>query len=390
MTNPQPDWDPAEPESVPERIAQINDVRERCPVAFTKRSGGYYALMRYDDITAAARDAETFSNAGASRYANPLPPLEYDPPQHGPFRAILQPFFTPPRVKALEVRVRESAVTLLEPMLAIGGGDLAKDFSYPLPVLGLCALLNVPASDWSAIKGWSEHTLLRDSDDPDERAIADDGHEKILVYARAMIADRRANPQAPDQDIASALLAARVNDTPLDDELIALTLRILISAGHNSTTSAIGNSLLYLAQHPEDQQRLRDDPSLIPTAVEEFLRLDTPVQEMPRWTTKPVTIAGRELPAGARLGMFWASGNRDAAAFPEPERCIIDRKPNRHLAFGNGIHTCLGAPMARMEVRVALEELLARTSNFALSGEPQRAEFHRMGVVALPLALTPR
>lgn len=388
MSTPKPDWDPAEASDVATRVAQMNNIRQRCPVAYTRRGGGYYAVMRYDDITAIARDTATFSNAGGSRYVSSLPPLEYDPPQHGFFRSLLQPFFAPPRINALETRVRESARALLQPLLADGAGDFARGFSYPLPVLGLCALLNVAASDWASLKAWSEHTLLRDSDDPAERAIADDGHERILVYARGVIAERCASPLPVEQDITSALLAARIGGTPLDHELVALTLRIPISAGHNSTTSAIGNSLLHLGQHRHDQARLRKDPSLIPVAVEEFLRLDTPVQEMPRWTTRPVSIAGRSIPKGARLGMFWASGNRDPAAFPEPDSCIIDRRPNRHLAFGNGIHTCLGAPMARMEIRVALEEMLAATAHFAVAGQVKRAQFHRMGVVSLPLAVT--
>ncbi len=390
MADTRPDWDPTAPKDVPTRIAQMNDTRATCPVAHMNRNGGSYALLRYDDLTAAARDPETFSNAGAPRYDKPLPPLEYDPPAHPAYRALLQGFFTPPRVRALEPRVRESAIDLLQPLLANGGGDFAKLYSYPLPVLGLCALLNVPAQDWSDIKAWAEHTLLQDSDDPAERAFAGASHERILVYARALLAERRTNPRPPEDDIASALIAARIDGEPLDDEFMALTLRILISAGHNSTTSAIGNSILHLARNLEDQDKLRADPELIPLAVEEFLRLETPVQEMPRWTTKPVSIAGREIPAGARIAMFWASGNRDEAAFPDTERCILDRRPNRHLAFGHGIHTCLGAPMARMEIRVALEELLARTTRFEIAGDVQRAEFHRMGVVALPLKLTPR
>jgi cytochrome P450 len=390
MNELAPDWDPAEPRGVPARIKQMAEMRAKCPVAYTRRSGGYYALLKYDDIVAAAREPDSFSNAGASRYENPLPPLEYDPPDHGVYRRILQPFFAPPRIRALETRVRASAIALLEPLLEAGGGDFAESYSYPLPVLGLCALLGIPGSDWSDIKAWSEHTLLRDSDNPAERARADSGHERILVYARALIAERRANPLPPEDDVASALIAARPNGEQFDDDFIARALRILISAGHNSTTSAIGNSLLHLAQNQEDQARLRADASLIPTAVEEFLRCDTPVQEMPRWTTKDVVIRSRAVPQGARIGMFWASGNRDEDAFENAQRCIVERRPNRHLAFGSGIHTCLGAPMARMEIRVALEEMLARTARFEIAGEVVRAEFHRMGVVALPLRLTPR
>lgn len=388
MDKPNPDWDPAAPQDVPARIAQLNDVRRACPVAYTNTAGGYYAVMKHADIVAATRDAETFSNAGGSRYAKPMPPLEYDPPNHAAYRAMLQPFFAPARVRVIEQKVRAAAKQLLAPLLANGGGDFATDYSYPLPVFGLCALLDIPASRWPEIKQAAEHSLLRDSDDPAERAIADEGHETMLGFARDLIADRRAHPREPSDDITAALIAARENGEPLDDDFMARTLRILFSAGHNSTTSAIGNALLYLANNQTDQERMRADPELMPTAIEEFLRLDTPVQEMPRWATKPVAIAGRDIPQGARLGMFWASGNRDEDVFENAESCILERKPNRHLAFGHGIHTCLGAPMARMELRVALEELFQATTRFTLSGEAERARYHRMGVISLPLALT--
>jgi cytochrome P450 len=379
------DWDPGARQSAPERMAQMDETRRRCPVAFSDRNGGSYDVMKYEDLTRIALDPQTFCNSGQPRYSRPLPPLEYDPPEHTAYRALLQRFFAPPRIRVLEPIVREAARTLLAPLLANGGGDFASDFSYPLPVFGLCALLGIPSGDWNEIKAWSEHTLHADSSNPEERKLAVAGHERILDYARAIIADRRANPRSPEDDITSALLAARIDERPLDDDLMAHTLRIFISAGHNSTTSAIGNCLLYLAQNPADQQRLREEPARIAPAVEEVLRLDTPVQEMPRWTTREVEVRGRRLPAGARIGMFWASGNRDEEVFPNAGTYDIDRKPNRHLTFGHGVHMCIGAPMARMEIRVALEELLAGAKSFVIAGVVERPPFHRMGVVALPL-----
>ena len=381
------DWDPAEPQSVEARLTQMTQVRARCPVAFAARHGGQWDLLRYDDIVAAATDPARFSNAGASRYDKPLPPLEFDPPLHGEYRRLLAVFFVPKRIQILESKVRALAAEIIESLLARGGGDLAKELSNPLPAIGLCALLNIPDEHWREIKTWSENTLLMDSDHEADRDLARAGHQKIIAFATTMIEQRRRTPMAPDQDITSALLAARCAGEAMDDDLIARTLRILISAGHNSTTSAIGNSLLYLAEHPQAQDKLRRDPALIPTAIEEFLRCDTPVQEMPRWAKQAVTLAGRCIAAGDRIGMFWAAGNRDESAFPQAERYLLDRKPNRHLAFGRGIHTCLGAPMARMEVRVALEEMLARSESFAVDGLVERAKFHRMGVVSLPAKL---
>lgn len=383
----QPDWDPTIDQDVAARYAQMHDQRERCPMARATRHGGQWDVLRYADVVEAAGDPDRFSNALQNRYAKPLPPLEYDPPEHRDYRRMLAVFFTPKRMAELEPIVRANARELLAPMLAAGRGDLAQAYSYPLPALGLCALLNIDGSEWGDIKEWSENTLLKDSEDPAEQAIADAGHERIIEYAHTMIADRRAHPRDPEQDITATLLSANVNGEPMDDDTIARTLRILISAGHNSTTSAIGNMILYIAENPEAQALLRAEPARIPAASEELLRAETPVQEMPRFATRDTELGGCPIKAGDRLGMFWAAANRDPEAFPEPDRIILDRKPNRHVAFGHGIHTCLGAPMARMEVRVAMEELLSATRNFALDGEALRARFHRMGVVNLPLAL---
>jgi cytochrome P450 len=380
------DWDPAEPQTVEDRLSQMTATRARCPVAFAGRHGGQWDLLRYDDIVAAT-DPARFSNAGSARYDKPLPPLEFDPPLHGEYRRLLAVFFVPKRIQALETKLRAIAADVIDSMLARGEGDLARELSYPLPAIGLCALLNIPDENWREIKTWSENTLLMDSEHEADHVLAREGHQKIIAFAMTMIEQRRRSPMAPDDDITSALLAARVGGESMDDDLIARTLRILISAGHNSTTSAIGNSLLYLAEHPDAQDKLRDNPTLIPTAIEEFLRCDTPVQEMPRWAKQEVTLGGRCIAAGDRIGMFWAAGNRDDSAFPQADQYILDRKPNRHLAFGRGIHTCLGAPMARMEIRVALEEMLARTQSFAVNGTVERAKFHRMGVVSLPVKL---
>ncbi len=386
MTTPD-DWDPAQHDDVGKRYEQMVEMRARCPVAFSSRHGGVWDVLRYKDLVAIAADPEAFGNAGQARFGTPVPPLEYDPPAHRDFRRSLAVFFTPKRIKLLEPVMRENARRLLAPFLEAGRGDLATDYSYPIPVMALCALLNIPSDGWQQIKIWSEDTLLHDSADSEERKRGLESHDKIVEYAREMIADRKANPRDPEEDITAAYLNAEVQGEKLDDELVAAALRLLISAGHNSTTSALGNCILRLAEDPDLQAQLRDDPGKIPSAVEEFLRLDTPVEELPRWVRNDVQIGGRTIPAGARLGMFFGSANRDEDAFADADKCIIDRKPNRHIAFGHGIHTCVGAPLARMELKVALEELLASTAHFAVDGEVERPPFHRIGVTRLPLRL---
>ena len=388
MSKPNSDWDPAEPQTVEDRVAQLNEVRGRCPVAYTDRIGGAWAVMTYDDLQAVALDTERFSNGGTPRYGRGLPPLEVDPPEHTQFRRLLQGFFLPKRIAQLEPKLRAAANGLLDTLLSGEGPvDLAAGFAYPLPVLGLCAALDVDGADWMAIKTWSEDSLMFDSSDPEDLARAKAGHENLIEVSRGLVKDRRAAPRDPKEDIAAALLAARINDETIDDERIAGMLRLLFSAGHNSTTSALGNTLLYLAEHPDEQKRLRNDRALIAPAIEEILRFDTPVQEMPRTTTQEVELHGRALPAGSRIAMFWASGNRDETAFPDPDRCILNRAPNRHLAFGYGAHTCIGASLARLEMTVAIEALFDRTRHFSVDGVVERMPFRRMGVRRLPVKI---
>jgi cytochrome P450 len=181
------------------------------------------------------------------------------------------------------------------------------------------------------------------------------------------------------------MLAARVDGEPLDQELIVGVVRLLIAAGHDSTTSAVGITLHYLARNSADQQRLRSDPALIPAAIEEMLRLETPVLAMPRIVAHDTVLHGRELKQDDRVMLYWASGNRDPQAFARPDEPRMDRKPNQHLAFGYGIHKCVGAPLARLELRIALEEWLRRTRAFGLSGEPTMEPWHRFGPRHLPV-----
>lgn len=384
-TKTGPDWDPTQHRDIEARFEQMAQMRGKCPVAFSARAGGVFDVLTYKDVTTVAADPGRFRNGIATRYAQAVPPLEYDPPKHRDFRRSLAVFFTPRRLSALEPVLRETARRLMAPLLQAGGGDFARELSYPLPVLAVCALLDIPNDGWQRIKELSETSLMRDSDDPEERKRADEAHYAIVAFGHEMIADRRANPRDPETDITSAYMHALVEGEKLDDETIAAALRLLISAGHNSTTSAIGNAILRLAKDQELQMMLRNNPGRLPTAIEEFLRIDTPVEELPRWAAQDSQVAGRDIPAGARIGLFWASANRDPAAFDDADRCVADRRPNRHLAFGHGIHTCVGAPLARLELRLVLEELLAATARFEVDGNVERPPFNRIGVTRLPI-----
>lgn len=389
MSRPEhaPDWDPGELSTVDDRMAQLKEMRAKCPLAYTARGGGYCTLLKHADITAATIDTATFGNAGSPRHGMRLPPLEVDPAEHREFRLLLNPFVMPKRVRELEPRVHGIVERLLDPLIASGGGDLAREFSYPLPVLTVCALLDLSEEVWPEIKRLSEESLAVEPSDPEELAQAREAHQQLMAYARQVIAERRIYPRDPATDIASAILGTQVAGNPIDDETGTAMIRLLISAGHNSTTSGLGNALLYLARHPEEQTRLCGNPVTLPTAIEELLRYETPVQSMPRYIKKSVEMHDRVLRTGERVDLLFGAANRDEQIFDNPECCILDRKPNRHLAFGNGIHSCLSAPIARMEMRVALEMLLARTRAFTVSGPVVRPGYHRLGVNSLPITI---
>ncbi|GAM04122.1 cytochrome P450 [Novosphingobium sp. MBES04] len=390
MDHVKADWYPMAHTDMDARMEQMAAVRAGCPVARSDHYGGVYTVLRYADLKAVASDPATFSSGGDPRFGARLPPLEVDPPEHTVFRRVLQRFWLPSRIRAMEPSVREKAIALIDPVVAARGGDLAREIAYPLPVFALCILLGIEPENWMQIKQWAEEQLGGLSDDPEVKARAVAAHEHLLAHVRTIVDDRKLRPRSPDSDIASALLEVRQDGQPLDEALVAGVLRILISAGHNSTTNALGNCMLYLASHPEAQDMLRAEPARIPVAVEELLRWESPVQELPRWATKDTEIGDRPIKAGDRIAMLWGSGNRDEAVFDQPEECRLDRKPNRHLAFGYGIHTCLGAPMARMELRVVLEELLRRTDRFEISGSVVRKPYHHVGVAHLPVDIVPR
>ena len=186
-------------------------------------------------------------------------------------------------------------------------------------------------------------------------------NEKLYEYAQRLVRERIEHPRDPAIDIISGIYGCTDGTITVTEESCVELVRLLITAGHNSTTGGLGNSIMRIAADPEIQRRLRAEPELIPSAIEEFLRLETPVQSMPRWANEDDELHGREVGAGEQIMLFWAAANRDPEQFPDPDRCVLDRSPNQHVTFGRGIHRCIGIDLARLEIRVALEELLGRT-----------------------------
>lgn len=389
-----PDWDPLASNGETDPAALYARLRTECPVAYSERYGGFWSLTRYDDIARAALDTETFSSATLATIP-PLGgprriPLESDPPEHTSIRRILQPYFNPAAVQVLEPGIRRHVTELLAPLLQVGGGDAVSALTHPLPIRVLCELLHVPLAAFPEIERWSR-AVVGAAVREDQNALRE-ANEGFAACVRGIVAERRSEPLDPAVDVISALFAATIEGRPLSEAEIVGITRLILSAGHSTTTDGLGNALLRLARDADLQDRLRatPDPGLVRSAVEEFLRLDAPIQSRGRTVTREVEIAGRHLRAGDRVSLVVGSANRDSAAFADPDSCEVQRRPNRHMAFGYGIHRCIGEHLARIEMRIALEEVLARTRSFRLNGPAARRPWPQLGVSRLPLAIDPR
>jgi len=367
------DWDPLDKSVLEDPHRSFEKLRGECPVAHSDQWDGFWLLSRYDDITTAAADARTFINS----VQNVVPhvgfgkrvPLHADPPAHTFYRRTLNPPFQAQHIDAFEPTVRKLVTDLLKPMLARGQGEFVQEFTYTLPVRAFCQFMNMSEEDASGLKDHAE--LYAKSLETGDRETLKRESEALYTYARKQLALRKEQPLDTETDVTSALIAARMDGEPIPDDVIVGCLRQLLVAGHITLTLFLATAVWYLAKHPDLQSQLRNNPDLIPDAIEELLRLFPPTQAFARTTTKQVEIKERVLNENDVVALIWMSGNRDEAVFPNPHEFSLERDRNPHLAFGHGVHKCLGAPLARMEIRVVLEELLARTQHFELLEETE-------------------
>ncbi len=358
------DFDHTDPRWVNDPFPIWDDLRQRCPVAHTGRYGGVYFPSRYADVRAIAYDPEHFSSRRVVVRETPVPaaspPITSDPPAHGPARRLLLPAFSPAAVKRLEPRTREICVELIDRLVGRASCDAAVDYAQHVPVRVIAHMLGLPEADGDRFRTWIHMAL--------EEGITDAARNRQAIgemeaYFREQVARRRA---APGEDLISFLLGAELDGRPLGEAHLLGTLRLLLIAGIDTTWSAIGASLWHLAAHPADRRRLVAEPGLIATALEEFLRAYAPVT-MAREVAKETALGGCTFAPGQMVLLSFPAANRDPAAFPDADRVVIDRAENRHAAFGLGIHRCLGSNLARMELRVALEEWLRRIPDFSLA-----------------------
>ncbi len=355
--------------SAPEVWAEL---RERCPVAHSDAFGGTYLPTRHEDISTIAHDTVNYTSQGVvvtpwkpevPRPIGYAPPITSDPPFHREARRLLLPPFGPKPIADLEPWTREYCHTLIDELLAksTSVADAATQYAQHIPVQVIAHMLGLPPEDGDKFRGFIYRIIEAPGQEHDMAP-----EDTLDAYLTIAIEQHRANPKTGDDaDLIDYLIAAEINGEPLSNEHIFGTIALLLIAGIDTTWSSIGASLWHLAQHPEDRQRFINDPEVRPYAIEEFLRLYAPVT-MARIVAEDHELSGCPMQAGEWLLLPFPAANRDPEMFSNPDEFVIDRKINRHAAFGLGIHRCLGSNLARMELSVAIETWLERIPEFAL------------------------
>jgi cytochrome P450 len=334
-------------------------------VARSEAHGGFWVVTRYEDVREVALHPEVFS----SRYTSVpkdigfgdvlIPPLQLDPPDHTRMKKLLVPAFTPARVAQFEPSTRQIAATLLDSLVSKGRFDASEDYARLVTTTVVCQLLGVPEAV-ELFTGWVRRLLEQAAIDPVDAQVA--GAE-LFGFVSDVVGQRRKDP---GPDLISALVEIEVEGERLRDDEVLFTAILLVLAGVDTTWGTLATAIHHLATHPSEQTQLRDDPILVDTAREEFLRAFAPVTPA-RIVTQDIEIAGRQLRKGDMVLVSLPAANRDETEFPEASTVDLARWPNRHLAFGTGIHRCLGVNVARMELTVALDELLRRVPPFRLA-----------------------
>jgi cytochrome P450 len=355
----------------------LTELRERCPVAHTERFHGAYLVTRYDDVVAVAQDAATFSSRTTmvtdvhpDEIKLSLGPLTLDPPLHAPLRRALLPTFNPRRVDELRPVVEQIVEELLDDLAGGGTVDGATQFAELVPIGLMSHLFGVPRTQGVEFRHWVNGVL---KDGLTDIEIASASNRAIQGYFVEQLRARQAGGEAAD-DLVSMVLEATITEEdgttrPLTAREQIGSLYVLLLGGIDTTWSLIGAALLHFGTHPDDLARLVAEPELLPTAIEELLRFYSPAT-VGRLITEDADVGGCPVDAGQRLLLSFPSANRDASQFERAEEVVLDRQHNRHIAFGAGIHRCIGSNLARMETEVALRGWLRRFPRFELAGDP--------------------
>jgi len=360
-------YDPSRPD-FPERAHEIYRVLREDHPLYHNTEQGFWAVSRFEDVRTIASDPKRFSSEGTSISIDLLPHIQMmDPPRHDALRNLVSMAFTPRRIQEMEPRVRAIARELIDGFAGRGHCDLLDEFARHLPSRVIGEMIGVPPERREAFLECTEQMIGASPESGNAGAIAAPAAKIYQEFAKLLDERRRERRD----DLMSALLDARIDGESLSQEDLLGFCFVLIVAGNDTTTNLLANGAVMLAHHPEQRRMLVEDPSLIPNAVEEMLRYESPAQVLPRRTTEPVEIHGVTVPAGQEIKLIWAAANRDEREFADPDRFDIRRDIRRHLALGIGIHFCLGAKLLRLEAQVGFEELLARIPEYKLESEPR-------------------
>lgn len=362
-------------------------MREQCPVHRSDRHGGFTVLSAYAEVHDAALEWEVFSSEGDAlaippNDARPLP-ITADPPEHRRSRSIMAAWFSPRRVERMEPAVRALVTAHLDRIAPLGACDLSAELSSAVPTEMLAAMLGVPADDTDRFHHWVDTIVF---DVAHDRASAARAAGELHDYVVRLLRDADVAPTTLTHELRHAV----VDGVALSlDEQIRMVVQLVFGALH-TTTYLINGALLLLDEHPDERERLRREPALMDTAVEEFVRLVAPVQGTARKVRTDADRFGADFCAGDRVLLMWASACRDAREFPDPDTMRLDRSPNRHAAFGVGLHRCVGAPLGRLQTRVVLEEVLRRLPDLRVEREGiVWGAASTRGILSLPVRWTP-
>lgn len=386
MTRPA-DFRVPEVEDFDSPHALFAELRDHCPVAWSPDLGGFWAVTKHADICRVLTEWQTFTTT-VQNVVPPVattqrrPPLHLDPPGNIPYRNAILRFLTPKRIEAWKPVIAQMVAQYLKPYIA-RGGDICSDFSFILPITLLAEFFRLSPQDAEDIRriGAEFNMALQRQDLETLRERSD----ALYAIAAGLIADRQANPQDPDLDPVSNLLAVRADGEALPADKILGALRQFLLVGIIAPTTFIGSMAVHLACHPEHHAQLSADPSLVPVALEELLRLYTPYRGFARTARHDVDLGGRQIREGDALAVVFTSGNRDASVFPDPDSYRLDRAAPDLVTFGRGPHMCPGAPLARVLLEEVLRQIVTRTRRLHLAGAVEMTRWPEYGPLAVPL-----
>ncbi len=382
------DFDAQKPEGFDDAHAEFARLRAVHPVARSQDFGGFWAMLGYEELLEVITDIDRFTTTQQNAipkfaFTGVRPPLHLDPPQHTSYRRVINHFFTPPKMRTLEPAVRHCVLDLLEPLIEQGTADVAREYAQKLPAHVFAQFFNLSVDISLEIKAVSGTYVdaIQVLDHETVKGLSG----RLYELAQAIIDERKAGAYSAEDDLTQALLEAEYDGGPLPDAMVLGCVRQLIVTGMVAPSVFIGNMFVHLSRDPELQQHLRSHPEDIPAAVEEFLRLYNPYRGMARTARHDTMVGGQQILAEDPVSLVYTAANRDPRMFEDADTFRLHRENiTKHISFGRGTHSCPGAPLARMMLRITLEEALARSS-FDLTGDPGMAKWAEWGTNHVPL-----